>query len=152
MFTRFITPASPEEAAGQWRPYFERWRIATRNALGAAQLDLVPELARFAPPAAVVDKPAYSAFFRSPLANFLKEKGARTVIVSGAETDVCVLSTVLDAVNIGFRVVIVEDALCSSSDQGHDALMTMYRLRFNEQIDLVTAEGLTEIWRPAQER
>jgi nicotinamidase-related amidase len=47
-----------------------------------------------------------------------------------------VLSTVLDAVNIGLGVVIVEDALCSSSDAGHDALMTMYRLRFTEQIDL----------------
>ena len=45
-------------------------------------------------------------------------------------------------------MVIVEDALCSSSDEGHDALMTMYRLRFSEQIDLVTAEGLTEFWRP----
>jgi nicotinamidase-related amidase len=67
--------------------------------------------------------------------------------MSGAETDVCVLSTVLDAVNIGFRVVIVEDALCSSSDAGHDALMTMYRLRFNEQIDLVKAEQLADVWR-----
>ncbi|MHC2279292.1 hypothetical protein ACVME8_005935 [Bradyrhizobium diazoefficiens] len=38
-----------------------------------------------------------------------------------AETDVCVLSTVLSAVDLGFRVVIVEDALCSSSDVGHDA-------------------------------
>jgi nicotinamidase-related amidase len=108
-------------------------------------------LARFAPPAAVVDKPAYSAFFRSGLAEFLRAKGVRTVIVSGAETDVCVLSTALDAVNIGFRVVIVEDALCSSSDEGHDALMTMYRLRFSEQIDLITAEGLMEIWRPERE-
>ena len=44
-----------------------------------------------------------------------------------AETDVCVLSTVLDAVNIGFRVVMVEDALCSSSDAGHDALMRSAR-------------------------
>ena len=148
VFTRFITPTSPEQSTGQWRPYFERWRIATRNALGAAQLDLVPELARFAPPAAVVDKPTYSAFFCSRLTSLLLGKGVRTVIVSGAETDVCVLSTVLDAVNIGFRVVIVEDALCSSSDQGHDALMTMYRLRFTEQIDLVTAEGLAEVWRP----
>ena len=152
VFTRFITPASPEEAHGQWRSYFERWRIATRNAPGGAQLDLVPELARFVPPAALVDRPTYSAFFRSRLANFLTARGVRTVIVSGAETDVCVLSTVLDAVNIGFRVVIVEDALCSSSDQGHDALMTMYRLRFSEQIDLVTAEGLTDIWRPERER
>jgi nicotinamidase-related amidase len=76
------------------------------------------------------------------------EKHVRTVIVSGAETDVCVLSTVLDAVDIDFRVVIVEDALCSSSDVGHDALMTMYRMRFNEQIDLVKAECLRDIWHP----
>src|SRR5262245_13816757 len=147
VFSRFITPAAPEEAPGQWRSYFERWRIATRNARGGAQLDLVPELARFVPPAAVVDKPAYSAFFRSRLAEFLRARGVHTVIVSGAETDICVLSTALDAVNIGFRVVIVEDALCSSSDKGHDALMTMYRLRFSEQIDLITADGLMEISR-----
>ena len=140
VFTRFITPNSPEQAPGQWRPYFQRWKIATRQMLGASQLDLVPELARFVPPATVIDKPTYSAFFRSPLANFLGQKHVRTVIVSGAETDVCVLSTVMDAVNIGFRVIIVEDALCSSSDAGHDALLTMYRMRFNEQIDLVTAE------------
>jgi nicotinamidase-related amidase len=148
IFTRFITPMSAEEAPGQWQSYFRRWKAATRQAMDSSQLELVPELARFAPPAAVIDKPAYSAFFRSPLAAFLTEKQVRTVIVSGAETDVCVLSTVLDAVDIGFRVVLVEDALCSSSDAGHDALMTMYRLRFTEQIDLVTAERLTEIWRP----
>lgn len=151
VFTRFITPASPEEANGQWRPYFERWRVATRNGPGGAQLDLIPQLAGYVPPAAVVDRPTYSAFFRSPLASVLAERGVRTVIVSGAETDVCVLSTVLDAVNLGFRVVIVEDALCSSSDQGHDALMTMYRVRFSQQIDLVTAEGLRETWRPERE-
>jgi nicotinamidase-related amidase len=149
VFTRFITPNSPDDASGQWRPYFRRWKIATRRVLAPSQLDLVPELARFVPPATVIDKPAYSAFFGSPLANFLVERHVRTIIVSGAETDVCVLSTVLDAVDIGFRVVIVEDALCSSSDVGHDALMTMYRTRFNEQIDLVEAECLRDIWADA---
>jgi nicotinamidase-related amidase len=93
----------------------------------------------------VVDKSTYSAFFRSSLAGLLLDKQVHTVIVTGAETDVCVLSTVLDAVNFGF---IVEDALCSSSDAGHDALMTMYRLRFTEQIDLVRAEQLANHWRP----
>jgi nicotinamidase-related amidase len=148
VFSRFITPASADEAPGQWQRYFFRWKAATRQVLDPAQLDLVGELARYVPPAAVVDKPAYSAFHRSRLANFMIERGVRSVIVSGAETDVCVLSTVLDAVNIGFRVVIVEDALCSSPDAGHDALMTMYRLRFTEQIDLVTAAELKEVWRP----
>jgi len=148
VFTRFIPPVSPADAPGQWKSYFERWEIATRQSLGGSQLGLVSELARYAPPATIVDKPAYSAFFRSSLAEFLFERHVRTIVVSGAETDVCVLSTVLDAVNIGFRVVIVEDALCSSSDAGHDALMTMYRLRFNEQIDLTTAEQLVDVWRP----
>ena len=147
VFTRFVTPRSPQDAAGQWQAYFRRWERATRNVLAPEQLDLVPELARYVPPAVVVDKPAYSAFFGSPLPGFLLERNVGTIVVSGAETDVCVLSTVLDAVNIGFRVVIVEDALCSSSDAGHDALMTMYRLRFTEQIDLVTAGELTEVWR-----
>jgi nicotinamidase-related amidase len=148
VFTRFITPASPDQAAGQWRRYFERWNIATQQSLGASQLDLIPELARFVPPATIVDKPTYSAFFRSHLSELLREKHIGTVVISGAETDMCVLSSALDAVNRGFRVVVIEDALCSSSDAGHDALMTMYRMRFSEQIDLVRAERLPEFWRP----
>ena len=39
-------------------------------------------------------------------------------IVSGSETDVCVLATVLDAVDMGYRVIIARDAVCSSSDEG----------------------------------
>jgi nicotinamidase-related amidase len=64
---------------------------------------------------------------------------------------VCVLATALGAVDLGFRVVIVEDALCSSLDAGHDALMTLYRNRFSEQIDLVKLDELIELW-PAGER
>jgi nicotinamidase-related amidase len=146
VFSRFITPASADDAPGQWRRYYRRWATATRENLEPSQLDLVPELARYAPPATIIDKPAYSAFYRSSLAAFLAERRVTTLIVSGAETDVCVLSTVLDAVNIGYRVVIVQDGLCSSSDEGHDALMTMYRLRYTEQIDLTTADMLPEIW------
>lgn len=148
VFSRFIPPVAPEDAPGQWRPYFERWKIATRGSLGGTQLGLVPELARFAPPATVIDKPTYSAFFRSRLAEFLVSKGVGTIVVTGAETDVCVLATVMDAVDLGFRVVLVEDGLCSSSDAGHDALMTMYRLRYSLQINLVNSRELPELWRP----
>lgn len=63
------------------------------------------------------------------------------MVITGAET------TVLSAVDLGFRVAIVEDALCSSSDVGHDALMTMYRARFHGQVDPVTAEELMDVWR-----
>jgi nicotinamidase-related amidase len=148
VFTRFITPLQPQDRRGQWQAYFTKWQRATRANLTPGALDIVPELARYSPPALVVDKPAYSAFFGSRLGHLLVERHVGTVVVSGAETDVCVLSTVLSAVDLGFRVVIVQDALCSSSDTGHEALMTMYRARFHEQIDLVSAAELFEIWHP----
>jgi len=147
IFTRFITPQEPDDRPGQWRNYFTRWRQATRSHLPPTALDLLPELGRYVPPARLIDKPAYSAFSNPGLASLLIEKGVGTVVVTGAETDVCVLSTVLSAVDLGFRVVIVEDGLCSSSDVGHDALMTMYRTRFHGQVDLVTAAELVEFWR-----
>jgi len=148
VFTRFVTPEKPEDRRGQWQAYFTKWQCATRGNLPPGALDLVPELARYSPPALVVDKPAYSAFFGSRLGHLLVERHVGTVVVSGAETDVCVLATVLGAIDLGFRVVIVQDALCSSSDTGHDALMTMYRTRFHGQIDLVDAEELFDLWRP----
>jgi nicotinamidase-related amidase len=42
-----------------------------------------------------------------------------------------VFSTVLDAVNIGLRVALVEDAVCSSSDAGHASSRSRAR-RTNE--------------------
>ena len=132
----------------KWQAYYRRWQAATRARLSPDQLELVPELARFVPPAAVIDKPTYSAFFCSALDGFVQEKSVRTVVVTGAETDICVLSTVLAAVDRGLRVVIVEDALCSSSDAGHEALMTMYRTRLQEQIELITSDRLAEVWEP----
>jgi nicotinamidase-related amidase len=148
VFTRFITPEDVEGRPGQWQAYYRRWQAATRARLSADQLELVPELAHFVPPAIVIDKPTYSAFFCSQLDAFLQQKSIRTVVVTGAETDICVLSTVMGAVDRGLRVVIVEDALCSSSDAGHEALMTMYRTRLQEQIELVTSDRLAEVWAP----
>jgi nicotinamidase-related amidase len=148
IFTRFIPPNRPEERPGRWRHFFRRWDKATRRNLIGPELDLVSQVARYAPPALILDKPAYSAFTRSGLCELLIGKDVETVVITGCETDVCVLATALSAVDIGFRVIIIEDALCSSSNEGHDALMTMYNMRLHEQIDLIKSEELFDLWRP----
>jgi nicotinamidase-related amidase len=66
--------------------------------------------------------------------------------VTGSETDVCVLATVLGAVDLGYRVIVVRDAVCSSSDAGHDALMTLYHQRYTEQIEVTDAATIIERW------
>jgi nicotinamidase-related amidase len=45
----------------------------------------------------------------------------RSLVITGSETDVCVLATALDAVDRGYRVILIENAVCCSSDAGHDA-------------------------------
>jgi nicotinamidase-related amidase len=138
VFTRFIPPVRAEDMPGMWREYYRKWPHVTRERLATGHLELVPELRRFAPPAEVFDKLVYSAFADGRLATLLAERGVSTLLISGSETDVCVLATVLAAVDHGYRVVLLTDAICSSSDEGHDALMKMYRNRFDVQIELAT--------------
>lgn len=148
VFTRFIPPEQPDQAAGMWRLYFKKWNKVTRSELDPGLLELLPRLKTFAPPALVFDKPAYSAFSNSRLHPFLQEKRVHTLVVSGTETDVCVLATVLAAVDLGYRVIVAEDALCSSADQTHDALMTLYAKRFDLQIELANCDEIIEAWSP----
>ena len=61
-------------------------------------------------------------------------------------SDVCVLATVLSAVDIGYRVIVVRDAVCSSSDEGHDMLVRLYHTRFSEQIETADAETILSRW------
>lgn len=59
VFTRFITPMHADDRPGGWRPYFRKWHRVTRAELPASELELVPALRRFVPPAEIVDEPAY---------------------------------------------------------------------------------------------
>lgn len=146
VFTRFIPPERPEQMPGSWRRYYERWRDLTRERLEPRLLDLVPLLAALAPPATVIDKRFYSPFSEPALPDLLSRREADSLVMTGAETDVCVLSAVLDAVDLGYRVVLATDALCSSSDQTHDALLTLYRNRFAQQIETADSETILASW------
>ncbi len=56
-------------------------------------------------------KEAYSAFEGTTLEERLRDMSAETLYVSGLATDYCVKQTVLDACRLGFRVVVLEDAV-----------------------------------------
>jgi nicotinamidase-related amidase len=146
IFTRFITPASAEKAVGAWRDFYHRWPETTRDRLDASLLDLLPELAQFTPPALVFDKPVYSAFASRRLLSHLRERSIDTVILSGAETDICVLSSALGAVDQGYKVVIATDAVCSYSDAGHDALLALFRERFSQQVAAAKTDQILDRW------
>lgn len=146
VFTRFIPLARPEDGRGSWRRYYERWAAMTLEALDHSLLDLVPPLDRFAPPALIVDKRVYSPWTVPALSRQLEASDIHTLIISGAETDVCVSATVTGAVDRGYRVVLPVDALCSSSDIAHEAILDVYRNRFSLQVELASASEIIESW------
>ena len=53
----------------------------------------------------------YSAFHGGNLAGELKARGVDHVYIAGLATDYCVKNTVLDAVELGLNVTVVEDAV-----------------------------------------
>jgi nicotinamidase-related amidase len=146
IFMRFIPPKTPDDTRGMWRRFYRHWRDVTRDRLDPALLGLMPPLQTFVPPAVVCDRSVYNAFFSPQLVAELARRETTTLVITGGETDVCVLATTLSAIDQGYRVVLVTDALCSSSDRGHDALVGMFTARFSQQVETVTAEELIRAW------
>ena len=147
IFTRFLTPQHPQDMPGTWRTYYEKWRQTTREHINPQLLELLPPLLHFVPPAVVIDKMRYSAFAEPQLLAHLRQRRADCLVVTGSETDVCVLATVIGAVDLGIRVVLVTNAICSSSDEGHDALLQVYSRRYSAQIETADAGAILSSWR-----
>lgn len=147
LFTRFIPAARPGEGHGTWRRYYQRWADITLENLEADAVRLDPGLERFVPPAKVLDKHVYSPWTEGRLDALLSGSDVDTLVITGGETDVCVLASALGGIDRGYRVVLVGDALCSFVDETHDALMELYLTRFTEQLEVATADEVLESWR-----
>ncbi|MGB9631057.1 MAG: nicotinamidase [Candidatus Methanodesulfokora sp.] len=70
------------------------------------------------PPKAIIvskgtnrDREAYSGFQGTDLHSILLEKGVKRLFVGGVATEYCVKSTVIDALEIGFETIVVEEAV-----------------------------------------
>ena len=77
-----------------------------------------------------VEKRMLSAFFGTDLDFSLRQKGIKTLIVTGVATWACVLKTVFDAAEMGYEVIVPADCCASPVPEGHEsALKVMGLLR-----------------------
>jgi nicotinamidase-related amidase len=147
VFTRFIPAANACAAQGMWKRYWRKWEGLTLQRIDPEALRLVPPLARLTPPARAIDKRVYSPWTEGHLDRLLASSEVNTLVVTGGETDVCVLATVLGAIDRGYRTVIAADAICGSADETHDAAMTLLSSRFSEQVEISTTEEILANWK-----
>lgn len=140
IFSRFLPPARPTNATGMWRAYYEKWWMMTAEHLPAEMYGLLPELAAFTPPAIVFDKRTYSPWIDGRLNALLRGQDVETLVITGGETDVCVLATALGAIDLGYRGIILTDAVCSGTDETHGASLKLLESRFTAQMDAMSTE------------
>lgn len=141
IFTRFVPPRLAADMPGMWRTYYNKWDAMTLDRLEPGMVDLVPSLKAMVPPARIFDKMTYSPWTSGELHRVLAGEGTETLVISGGETDVCVLAAALGAIDLGYRVILLKDAVCSGADETHDASLEVLGDRFSVQLEISSTEG-----------
>jgi len=103
-----------QESGGSWPPHCLQ---DSRGASFHPGLEL-PESVIKVTKGVRFDQDQNSVFDQTGLSRHLKSKGIERVFVGGLAEDVCVFSTVVDAVKDGFQVVLISDATLPVEDEG----------------------------------
>ena len=96
-------------------------RILIRGEFGH---DIVDALAP-APGEVVLDKPGKGSFYATDLELMLRNRGIKSLIVTGVTTEVCVHTTVREANDRGFECLVLEDCCGSYFPEFHEVALRM---------------------------
>lgn len=115
-----------------------RGQVAARGSWGAQLFHLEPDSRDFE-----IVKHRYSAFAYTPLELVLRAQGCTDVVICGVQTDVCVLGTARDALQAGFRPVVVSDAVATGDPVAHHAALEGIRVRVGP---LLSCDEVLDCW------
>jgi nicotinamidase-related amidase len=96
-------------------------RLLVRGEFGHDFIDELQPL----PGEPVIDKPGYGAFHQTDLAQILQNRDIDHLVIGGVTTEVCVHSTLREAVDRGYRCVLASDACGSAHPHLHEAALQM---------------------------
>jgi nicotinamidase/pyrazinamidase len=128
--------SSFEPHGGPWPPHCvqETAGAALHSELDAAQIQLI--ITKGSHP----DEEAYSGFHGTELAKILRAKGVKRVVVCGIATDYCVRATAHDALQEGFEVLVLEDAIRGVEVNPGDSQRAIEELRLAGARVLVSSD------------
>ena len=127
----------PVVASRDWHPvdhcsfrdFGGQWPVHCVAGTPGAELDPdldLPDDTRIVDKASTPERDAYSAFEGTDLDEWLKAREVRQIYVGGLATDYCVLRTALDGLRLGYRVVLLADAIRAiDAADGQKAIETL---------------------------
>jgi len=98
--------------------------------------ELTPETGDF-----IVDKNRYSAFYGTRLEPMLTSMGIRSLVVCGVTTNMCVETTVRDAMQRDYRAFVVRDATGEVDPQRHEFALQTMAFGFGRVVDVAAVVG-----------
>jgi len=130
---------------GDWRHFFDHFVRPDRREAAAAHLSADAHGSQFYSEMDVQDsdyiviKNRYSCFVpgSSSLERLLRSMGRDTIVLCGTKTNICVESTARDGMMIDFRVVVLQDATSTLSDEEHQASLNVL---IQEFADILTVD------------
>lgn len=132
-FTTVSYTESNLEDAGIW---FLKMKGLNTLMAGTPGVEIDPSLNR-QPNEPVIVKKYASAFYGTDLLSRLVAKQIDTLIITGITTSGCVRSTAVDALQMGFRPMVVKEAVGDRSKTAHDQSLFDLNAKY---ADVVTVE------------
>lgn len=87
------------------------------------------------PGEAIIEKNCFSAFYGTNLDMRLRSLRIRTAVFAGVQTNVCVESSLRDAVSHGFHAVLASDCVASHTPPLHEATIKNTQFLFGDVLD-----------------
>ncbi|HUT50871.1 MAG TPA: isochorismatase family cysteine hydrolase [Alphaproteobacteria bacterium] len=149
----FSIATFPRVPGGGWNSFFDHMvspeiaqAILEGLAPGAPGRALWPAL-EVEPADVQFDKARYSAFARhgSDIEKALVARDIDTVIVVGTMTNLCCDSTARDAMQLGFKTIMVSDANAARTDAEHQAALLTFKASFGDVRTTEEMVGLIEM-------
>ncbi|ABN69360.1 isochorismatase hydrolase [Staphylothermus marinus F1] len=98
--------------------------IATKQVkLGDINGDIAKELTG----SKIIEKETFSCFRNKEFMDTIRMMNRKTLLITGIETHICVLQTAIDALNLGYRVIIPYDAVSSQIKSDHEYALQYLR-------------------------
>jgi ureidoacrylate peracid hydrolase len=97
----------------------------------------------------VIEKHSYSAFADTDVEAQLRRRGAKTLVFAGVQTNVCVESSLRDAVCRGFYAVLASNCVASHTLPLHEATLKNVQFLFG---DVLERNRIAALWSAAPKR
>jgi nicotinamidase-related amidase len=115
------------KAASDFSPKFRKWDRR------ACEID---ERLRMMPGEYLIHKEHASALNQTPLVGWLVGQGIDTVLITGCSTSACVRSTAVDAKSLGFKPIMIREAVQDRSEIAHEFTLFDIQARFADVVSL----------------